>query len=333
MFDEDETNLFYVPDTSSLEIIIDNAPLMSDQFEEIIVPNDKEYLSDGRGFRLKDPLDRATYVECIVHHNVKNKPLRETFQRAAIFIAENYEYYSSDNTAKLFKTVTEYVIGEDQLEIFVDGIRLTENIDFVEMIDDNTEATETDKKKMSNLFKIKSDIQSGQLVTHKISKHVWSYDHLDMMVHEIEDKANNALKQCEQLRTDLTSLNDNTVSQLNAIKDSITQFKADVGNLSDYLKKDSVLTSDNMPQEVLSKIISGQLSGLYPTTQQIILNNTKDTDFVIVSYVSERLNRVLIKDTEYTLTVVNNDIRVDLDSSLIASDANVYVQVLKVGDR
>lgn len=38
MFDEDETNLFYVPDTSSLEIIIDNAPLMSDQFEEIIVP-------------------------------------------------------------------------------------------------------------------------------------------------------------------------------------------------------------------------------------------------------------------------------------------------------
>ena len=48
---------------------------------------------------------------------------------------------------------------------------------------------------------------------------------------------------------------------------------------------------------------------------------------------SERLNRVLIKDTEYTLTVVNNDIRVDLDSSLIASDANVYVQVLKVGDR
>ena len=233
----------------------------------------------------------------------------------------------------MFKTVTEYVIGEDQLEIFVDGIRLTENIDFVEMIDDNTEATETDRKKMSNLFKIKSDIQSGQLVTHKISKHVWSYDHLDMMVHEIEDKANSALKQCEQLRTDLTSLNDNTVSQLNAIKDSITQFKADVGNLSDYLKKDSVLTSDNMPQEVLSKIISGQLSGLYPTTQQIILNNTKDTDFVIVSYVSERLNRVLIKDTEYTLTVVNNDIRVDLDSSLIASDANVYVQVLKVGDR
>lgn len=333
MFNEDETNLFYVPDTSSLEIIIDNAPLMSDQFEEIIVPNDKEYLSDGRGFRLKDPLDRATYVECIVHHNVKNKPLRETFQRAAIFIAENYEYYSPDNTAKLFKTVTEYVIGEDQLEIFVDGIRLTENIDFVEMIDDNTEATETDRKKMSSLFKIKSELQSGQLITHKISKHVWSYDHLDMMVHDIEDKADNALEQCKALRTDLTSLNDNTVYQLDAIKDIITQFKNDVGDLTNYLKKDSILTTANIPQNILNRLVSGQLSGLYPTTQQIILNNVKDTDFVVVSYISERLNRTLIKDTEYTLTTLNSDVRIDLDSGLIASDANIYVQVLKVGDR
>ena len=68
MFNDDETNLFYVPDTSALEIIIDNVPLMSDQFDEIIIKSDKDYLSNGRGFRLKDPLDRPTYVECIVHH-------------------------------------------------------------------------------------------------------------------------------------------------------------------------------------------------------------------------------------------------------------------------
>lgn len=117
-FDDKETNLFFVPDTNSLEVIIDNAPLMSDQFEEIVVPNDKEYLSDGRGFRLKDPLDRATYVECIVHHQVKAKPARETFQRAAIFINENHFYYSSTNTDKIFHTEAPYVMGEDQLEVF-----------------------------------------------------------------------------------------------------------------------------------------------------------------------------------------------------------------------
>lgn len=333
MFNEDETNLFYVPDTNSLEIIIDNAPLMSDQFEEIVVENDKEYLSDGRGFKLKDPLDRATFVECIVHHNVKSKPLRETFQRAAIFIAENYEYYSLDNTNKIFRTISEYVIGEDQLEVFVDGIRLTEGIDFVEMIDENTEATKNDRKKMSNLFKIKSTVNNGQLVTHKISKHVWSYDHLDMMVNEIETKANNALKQCNLLREDLTQLNNNTVSQLNALQNSINQFKNDIGSLSNYLKTDSILTENNMPENVLNKLITEQVFQLYPTTQQIILNNTKITDFIIVTYISERLNRVLIKDTEYSLTAVDKNVRLDLDSSLIASDANVYIQILKVGGR
>lgn len=333
MFNEDETNLFYVPDTNSLEIIIDNAPLMSDQFEEIVVENDKEYLSDGRGFKLKDPLDRATFVECIVHHNVKSKPLRETFQRAAIFIAENYEYYSLDNTNKIFRTISEYVIGEDQLEVFVDGIRLTEGIDFVEMIDENTEATKNDRKKMSNLFKIKSTVNNGQLVTHKISKHVWSYDHLDMMVNEIETKANNALKQCNLLREDLTQLNNNTVSQLNALQNSINQFKNDIGSLSNYLKTDSVLTENNMPENVLNKLITEQVFQLYPTTQQIILNNTKITDFIIVTYISERLNRILIKDTEYSLTAVDKNVRLDLDSSLIASDANVYIQILKVGGR
>lgn len=334
MFNDDETNLFYVPDTSALEIIIDNVPLMSDQFDEIIIKSDKDYLSNGRGFRLKDPLDRPTYVECIVHHCVRNKPVKETFQRAAIFIDENYIYYSPENINHIFQTDMAYVIGEDQLEVFVNGLRLNKDIDFIEMISETIEATESDRKKMTTYFKIKPNItlNSGDIITYKISKHVWSYDHLDVMMHEIENKADQAISDCTQLKEDLSELNDNVYNQLESIEDNIQDHINLVGNLDDYLKTDSILTESNLPETVKNKMISGQQYALFPSTDTIILSNTKITDFIIVTYISERMNRNLIKDTEYFLTQIDNDIRVDISGDLMASDANIYIQILKVGE-
>ena len=79
-------------------------------------------------------------------------------------------------------------------------------------------------------------------------------------------------------------------------------------------------------------MISGQQYDLFPSTDTIILSNTKITDFIIVTYISERMNRNLIKDTEYFLTQIDNDIRVDISGDLMASDANIYIQILKVGE-
>lgn len=79
-------------------------------------------------------------------------------------------------------------------------------------------------------------------------------------------------------------------------------------------------------------MISGQQYALFPSTDTIILSNTKITDFIIVTYISERMNRNLIKDTEYFLTQIDNDIRVDISGDLMASDANIYIQILKVGE-
>lgn len=333
MFDDDETNLFYIPDTSALEVIIDNTPLMSDQFEEIVIKNNKEYLSDGRGFRLKDPLDRPTYVECIVHHCVRNKPVKETFQRAAIFIDENYNYYTPENINKLFITKAPYVIGEDQLEVFIDGKRLIKDLEFVEMINENTEASSSDKNKMTTYFKVITNLSDGQIIAYKISKHVWSYDHLDMMVHEIENKTDTALSKCEELKQDVEELNNNVFNQLNAINQNLQDFIKDFGSPDDYLKTDSILKENNLPESLKDKLFIGQDAKLFASTEEIVLSNTKITDFIIVTYISERMNRNLIKDTEYVLTQIDNNIRIDLSGELMSSDANVYIQIMKIGER
>lgn len=337
MFDKDEVNLFYVPDTSALEIIIDNTPLMSDQFDEIVVKSDKDYLSNGVGFRLKDPLDRPTFVECIIHHSVRSKPVKETFQRAAIFIDENHVYYTNTNTEKIFMTTAPYVIGEDQLEVFVDGKRLVKDVEFLEMADEHTDITdsnfEANRKRMSHYYKIKTDLQEGQLIAYKISKHVWSYDHLDMMMHEIEQKANTALTKCNELRHDLTELNNNTVSQIQALEHDLQDFIKAFGSPEDYLKTDSPILESNLPQSIKNKLIVGQETHLIPSTEPIVLNNIKMTDFITVTYISNTLNRNLIKDTEYAITQEDKNIRISITDEFMSSDANIYIQILKIGDR
>lgn len=330
-FAEDEINLRYVPGTNSLEVIIDNAPLMSDQFEEIVLPNDKEYLSDGIGFKLKEPLDRPTYVEVIVHQPVRNKPLRETFQRAAIFVAENHTYFNTLNTAQVFETITPYVIGEDQLEIFIDGKRLTTEVDFVEMLTDTVAASATDRKKMTKKFKVLTPLTSGQLVTHKISKHVWSYDHLDMMMHEIEAKAKQGLAECAQLRNDLAELNKNLTDQVNGVANQFGAMKASFGSPNDYVKKTDKIAVSSVPSDVMNNLVSDQISGTFPTTGAIMLGNTKPNDFIIVNYISPDMSRMLIKGAEYSLTAVGNDTRVDLQASLVSSNANISIVGFKIG--
>ena len=185
---------------------------------------------------------------------------------------------------------------------------------------------------MSKMYQIKIDLKEGQLVAYKISKHVWTYDHLDMMIHEIEAKANDALNKCSQLDLSIKTLNENIVHQINALQNNLDSLSNAFGSPDNYLKADSKLTVNNMPQEILDKIVIGQTAELYPTTEEIILTNTKTTDFIVVSYISDRFNRNLILNTEYALTQDENNVRVDLSSELIASDANVYIQVMKVGE-
>ena len=75
MFADDELDLRFIPNKNCLEIIIDQQVLMADQYTEIVQPGAKSYLSAGIGFRLNEPLDRATVVQCTVNHNIKNGPL------------------------------------------------------------------------------------------------------------------------------------------------------------------------------------------------------------------------------------------------------------------
>ncbi len=331
-FREDEMNFHFVPGQHALEIVIDNVPVMRDQFDEYVpAATDKRYMALGKGFDLKDPLDRATPVEVLVRHTVKEAPVRETFQRAAIFIVEGYDHYVPTNTKKIFETTSAYVINDNQLEVFLDGRRLTKGVDYVEMKDDKVDAAAGDKGSMSTHFRVLIAVANGQLVTHKISKHVWSFDQVNQMMKDIEGKADQALLKTAQLQTDLDTLNHNTTEQIQTTKTSVANLERKIGDPSTYVKKTDTIAYDKLPQELKDRLMGEQINMTAPAKGTITIPNTKITDFFIVNYVSANMNRALIKGSEYTPVQVGNNIRIDLKPNYAVSEASVYITGIKMG--
>ncbi len=339
LFEDDELNLRYIPGINSIEVRIDNAIVMSDQFEEVVLEGTKPYLSSGIGFKLKDPLDRPTVVECVIHHVVKNAPLRNVFQRAAIFIYENYTTAINDGPNQVFQIYNEYpyTVGASQLEVFVDGVRLIKNLDFQEMKDANAAATDNDKGVSSLYFKVLVDLTAGQKVTYKISKYVWSYDQLNSMTEEIEAKADTALLTCDSLQEQVTNLNNNTQDNLRSILETLNTLTADVANLKANTRKtDQAITKADLAPEVVNKLFQSTISIIFDDASDLEnkINlaadiQLKDTDFVSVIYILDGVTRQLM-DGEYSIDYTD-DARIDLDSELQNPNAMLLVQTILFG--
>lgn len=334
LFDEDETNLRFIPNTNALEIIIDNAPLMVDQYKEIIQPGAKDYLSAGIGFELLNELDHEAFIQVKVNHVVKAKPTKETFQRAAVFIEEDGIYYDSSHNINFIQTPIKYVVGQNQIEVWGNGHKLIPGIDFVEVLDDGSLATPADRGILSDHISILTPVLTGDYLDMKISRWVWSYDQLDMMMHEIEDKADDALSLCADLRTDLTNLNNNMVASFNTVNTSINNIRTDYGDPKQYMKTTDKLTNAQVQDDIKDKLVGDNFQEVFAATAPIMnIPGIKPTDFIIVNYISDTLNKTLIQGLEYDVILASDGLssNINLNPAYIITGANVYISGFKKG--
>lgn len=331
LFADDEVNLYFIPKSNALSITIDNAPLMQDQFEEITVDQPKEYLSTGRGFKLKDPLPEGKYVELIVNHIVQQHPVRETFQRSAVFSSETFEYMADANEKQIFSTKAPYTLGEDQLEVFVDGKRLNRSTEFQELTKDNQVPQSSDKDSMTTKFQVLTKLDKNQVVTSKVSKNIWSYDQLDILLKETEAAAKDAVAQCSQLRADLTDTNGNIVKRFQEVQESVNNITNRLEKTNEFLKKTDKLEKDNMPDDIISKLVGSQFATSVNADSLVSVEGCSINDFIQVHYISTNMNRILMKDREYTLQEDDNGIQIILSPSLVSVAATLYVTGFKIG--
>lgn len=331
-FGDDETDFRFIPGTHALEIIIDQQVVMEDQFEEIAQEGAKPYLSSGLGFRLKAPLDRATVVQCIVHHTVKNGPLRNVFQRAAIFTAENFFVYSEDNTKKIFETDLPYVIGASQLEVFVDGRRLNAE-SVTEMADGTRAAKKEDEGNTSRYFSVNSELAEGQEVTYKISRYVWSYDQLNQMMEEIEQKAEKALEDCTSFKKKMDALTKNFQEKIDDFEYRLQSMDSELKAMAkSNRRKDEKIALEDLSADVRSSLEKSISRYEYNASLVgCIIYDCKPADYVSIVCQNQAGTTVLREGTEFELLYKDGNAEINLGTAWMSTDNTLYVTVIRFG--
>ena len=344
-FADDQTDLYFIPNIDALDIYIDNAPLMRDQFTEVIRKGKYEYEDVGIGFKLIEPLDRATPVQVMVTRSVRGVPQRETFQRMAIFTEENSQPY---NGSKIFHTDTvagssknaQYEVGEQQLEVWINGIRLQRNTDFLELLSDGTQASDKDKGTLSNTFKISDSktLNNGDVVTYKITRHMWSYENLQKVIDTIEEDAAYAKKAVgdigdgKDLKTQLDTLSTNTTNRLAAMEKSISDLSGNIPNSNNFVLKTDKISLNQINDDVKSKLFANAFyNSPVAASASVTIENVKTTDYFNVMYITDTKSVPLIYGTDYTLTQNNTSVVLALNNKLVSSSASLYITGIHIG--
>jgi hypothetical protein len=248
--EQDTLRMKFVPGKNELEVIIDNVPLMHDQFSEIVSEDpDGMYENLGIGFKLVEPLDHAADIEVRVTHRVWEDPVYVRFQRSATFVAADSFDYLAQNGLDITTNVP-YQYLENQLEVYVDGIRMEIGKDYYE----GTDLSDDDKVKgkMSKQFTFTSLVPTVKRISYKITTSVYSYDHLNDLIGDLGTRI--AMVENEMtMTTDNMMQFQNTVSnQINTMQSTVNAISQNSAQLSSYVKKTDVLAMSNMPTQITS---------------------------------------------------------------------------------
>ena len=312
------------------------------------------HVSKGIGFKLKNPLLHPAFVAVTVTHAVRMKPARETFQRGAVFVKEaNIDTTAAGQNQVFETTAASYTVGQEQLEVYVDGIKLPRNNEgFCEIADTvtpfvNYSYTDEDivslyRDTISSHFKILKEISVGQTVTYRISRQVWNYDQLDALVSGIKSYANSAMSKANTALEQVTALNNNFPNALEGINASLSSIQRNLDTLQNTCYKHSdTMEISNMPSEIKEGTITDVLDIMVPITgSTLTVNNVKSTDIFSVYYVSNNDVRMLIQDgidrdvstSDYSIVGLSgSNVRITLKDDLVTPNSNLYIKGLKRG--
>ena len=341
LFKED-LNMRYVPNTNALSIVIDNHPVMSDQYVELVLEDADENTASGIGFKLIEPLDHEAIVEVIVTHRVRSNPDTELFQRAAVFTQEGFDAWDKkSNPKQIFDTRhATFVLGEDQLEVFINGLRMDYGRDFVEAIeqeDGEIVAADTyehpeQKGTVCHYFKVIRDLVDEDIITFKVSKYVWSYDQMQHLIDGIRENAEKAFIKAERLEKEMATLQDSISTRFNELEKRMDEIQAGTkAAVANYIKKNDVLGLSNVDSSIKDKLIGSAIEETMAATAIRPIVNCDIDDIINVFYVDGSNSRVLIKDTEYSTQTEGKNLRIVLKDYLVKDSAEIYISGFRMG--
>ena len=354
---KEQHNLFFVPNTNSIKILINQVPLHSDQFEEITLNdvfasedaqqmqyllktyygykddidiNDihEEYENIGIGFRLAAPLDRTTnnYIEIQVTQRVNSNPIGKRFQRSSTFIySDVIEYNDKNNNDNIFLTNRSYRYKENQLELYINGLLQIKNKDYEEVCDKEEKLIGT----LTDKFKLLKQLNNGDIISYRITYNVYSYDHVDQLFENFKDELDKLKAEVTNSLNKFDSINDDLQDKyqdLNKALMDIKNLSNDVSN--NYIRKNTELTADNFPKEVLTGVkayIINQIMNIGSAPAAIQMSSDPNYSFSnndLITVYNTKTNTILLKGQDYE--IIDGGIRIKNNNSIMNSTLYVY---------
>ena len=294
----------------------------------------------GIGVMLNNPLDsiyneglfnehnqmineNELYVEIIVNRACSAVNNKRKLQRVATFIDE--DSFVVDNT---FNTIVDlkdkyYRYNENQLDIYINGVRLTKEVDYIEGtdLDDNL----NDEANMlryrgaiSKQFKIIRPLNIGDVVSYKITSNFYSYDHINSLLDKIETDQEACSAKVETLYNSTMKLHDDTNSIIKDIQNQVSKYVDNKNDaLNTYLTRESIISEDQLAADVVKRIPQS-LDHIYHV---ITFESYSDIGFDLTNYIREEdfiliwwrdtannnIDRMLLPDENYFIeTEISN---------------------------
>lgn len=353
---ETNRNMLYVPNSNALEVMIDQIPLHSDQYEELtihdaIVGKDSEWIRNqlmnyygytdnfdpdkvyeeyeniGIGFKLNAPLDKAVFIEAKVTQRVNATPLGRRFQRSATFVNEQSVVYSSQ-LENIIKTTTPYRYGENQLEVFLNGKKLNKDIEFREVL-------EKDTLKGSNIQSFEllspSNVKDGDHINYRITTSIYSYDHLDGLLSKFDRRISDAEKSINDTLDIVSQKIEYIDDKIEIIDDKLEELQGMEGSLdSKYIKKSDRIGRENLQPSIFGGIAERSFYETYSVStvpQNIDVTNVcSPTDFVILYNTTG--NRILQRGSDFEIEESGGSIVLRV-TSMSAENSTLYLTGIK----
>lgn len=326
LFDKDEDIKYrFIPGENQLEVIVDNSPLMSDQYKEIV--SEDEGINNGIGIKLNDPLDKPAHIEVRVTHNVESSVLGEAYKKTASFAKESISYVKDGNT--LFLAAAPYRADEYQLEVYREGQRMYRDNDYFET---NEFGEYVEKGEIATHFKFAYDLSENEEVINKVVTTIYSYDHIAKILENTYGSLKDLIDNVTEMTAHLDTALDETEERLFLLESATTSINESLKSLNDFAKKDDIVKKDKIDKEVLSNIKKETFEQVYPCDGIFEIKNAKKSDLLFIFKVKNRYTEILFDLLDYSIESLGDDLLVTINDDLVDSAANILVKGVKFGE-
>ena len=328
-----DKNLVFVPNKNQLTIIIDQVVLMQDQFEELYDKNADEFEASGYGFRLIEPLDEPKVIEVRVEHSTNTQNYtQDLFSKVASFIDEGV--VATENTGlpdNFFRLGSEYETQKCEVELWIDGIKLSKDLDFYEAVCENEEyrvVASGEPSSLSDIIYIPMDAIETKTIVYRITKFMATYSNFNASLEPLRNALKNnesyAKEHIDSIESQLEIFEKGVNNEIERISSSITNIK------EGYRKKEIPILASDLEDGLLNKIIHKhnyfKRNAYNPDNISAYLS-----DFISITWVKDNERVPLVRNLDYEIEEVDeNEAAIVLNTIWESNKASLYIETVSL---